>query len=151
MVSMTTLLELVYTYRQLMGRCEAGFGLDFENIETVMEIEARFDPRRTPSAGERVAFEATLRGERHEDPVALVRMGPHGGVCREAPYADEGDVLEIVIDQPDRNHSYRFKVRVAWLLDDGDDFAIGFEFVGVPLLVRYGAPGGKFIDELVAA
>jgi hypothetical protein len=140
---MTTLLELVYAYRQLMGRCEAGFGLDFENIDTIVDIEARFDPRRTPSAGKRVAIEATLRGERHEDRVALVRMGPHGCVCREAPYADEGEVLEIVVEQPGPGRSYRFKVRVAWLMDDADDFAIGFEFVGVPVLVRYGAAAGE--------
>jgi hypothetical protein len=146
---MTTLLELVYVYRQLMGRCEAGFGLDFAHIDTVVDIEARFDPRRTPSAGQRVAIEATLRGGGHEDRVALVRMGPHGCVCREAPYADEGDVLEIVIEQPGRSHSYRFKARVAWLLDDADDFAIGFEFVGVPLLVRYG--GATPDDERAAA
>jgi hypothetical protein len=145
---MTALLEFVYTYRQLMGRCEAGLGLDFENIETIMEIEARFDRRRSPSAGQRVALVATLRGERHEDQVALVRMGPHGCVCREAPYAHEGEVLEILVADPGRNHSYRFKVRVAWLVDDvGDDYAIGFEFVGVPVLVRYGAATERDNDD----
>jgi hypothetical protein len=149
MARMTRLLELVYTYRQLMGRCEAGFGLDFAHIDTVVDIESRFDPRRTPSAGARVAIDATLRSERHDDRVTLVCMGPHGCVCREAPYAREGEVLEMVIDQPGRGYSYRFKVRVAWLLDDAAEFALGLQFVGVPLLVRYPAAGEP--DERAAA
>lgn len=153
---MATPLELVYTYRHLMGRCDAGAGLDLDEIEVLMDIEARFagwDASGKPFLAEaRVDLGVRLRNERLNDEVALVSIGPCGGVCRQAPYADEGDVLEVVIGEPEDGASYRFKARVTWLRDDeDDDFALGLAFIGAPVLVRYAGRGGDEHRVPVAA
>lgn len=140
---MGTTLELVYKYRQLIGQCDAGYGLDFDGIDALMAIEALFapdNPASTQLASERVSMRAIVRNESLDDGVTVVRLGPTGGVCRQAPYVEEGDTIELVIDDVGESLSYRFKARVTSLRDDVcDDFAIDLEFIGVPLLVHYGS------------
>ena len=34
--------------------------------------------------------------------------------------------------------TYRFKGRVQWVREDGDDYALGFEWSGTPVLLRHG-------------
>lgn len=140
---MGTTVELVYQYRQLVGRCDAGTGLDFDEIDTLTTVESMLTTQ--PPIGEadwhtaeaQEAIAAVLRGPRLDDDVGIVNMGPHGCVCRSAPYADEGATVELVFEDGDAAVSYRFKAQVTWLQDDGDDFALGLEFVGVPIQVRY--------------
>jgi hypothetical protein len=140
---MGTTVALVYQYRQLMGRCDAGTGLDFDEIDTLTTLESMLtvqppigaDDWRTMDASE--TFAAVLRGPRMNDDVDIVNLGPEGCVCRNAPYADEGVTVELLIADSGASVSYRFKAQVTWLDDDGDDFAIGLAFVGVPLQVRY--------------
>jgi hypothetical protein len=139
---MGTTVALVYQYRQLQGRCDAGTGLDFDEIDTFTTVESMLTAE--PSMDEddwratdtRHALSAVLRGPRLNDDVDIVNLGPHGCVCRNAPYADEGVTVELVIADSEAV-SYRFKAQVTWLDDDGDDFALGLAFVGVPLQVRY--------------
>lgn len=140
-------LELVYQYRQLMGRCDAGTGLDIDEIGALALIEARLGaPPPTGAhdwlpATNAAGLAAVVRGHRLDDEVVLVNLGPDGCVCRRAPYAEEGSLVELVVDRGRRlgrpRISYRFKARVAWLQDDGDDFALGLAFEGVPVQVRY--------------
>jgi hypothetical protein len=140
---MGTTVELVYQYRQLVGRCDAGTGLDFDEIDTLNTVESILTTQppigvadwRTADAQE--AFAAVLRGPRLNDDVDITNLGPQGCVCRNAPYADEGVTVELVVADHEASVSYRFKAQVMWLDDDGDDFALGLEFVGVPLQVRY--------------
>jgi hypothetical protein len=141
---MGTTVALVYQYRQLKGRCDAGTGLDFDEIDTFTTVESMLTTQppigatdwRTASATE--TFAAVLRGPRLNDDVDIVNLGPQGCVCRSAPYADEGVTVELVIADSEASVSYRFKAQVMWLDDDdGDDFVLGLEFVGVPLQVRY--------------
>lgn len=140
---MGTTVALVYQYRQLKGRCEAGTELDFDDIDTFTAVESVLatqppigaDDWRTAEAQE--TFRAVLRGPRLDDDVDIVNLGPYGCVCRNAPYADEGVTVELVIADSEAAVSYRFKALVTWLDDDGDDFALGLSFVGVPLQVRY--------------
>jgi hypothetical protein len=144
---MGTTVALVYQYRQLTGRCDAGTGLDFDEIDTLTTVESMLATQppigandwRTTDASEAASqsFAAVLRGPRMNDDVAIVNLGPQGCVCRNAPYADEGVTVELVIADSEAPVSYRFKAQVMWLDDDGDDFAMGLEFVGVPLQVRY--------------
>jgi hypothetical protein len=139
-------LDLVYQYRKLLGKCEAGLGLDVEEMISLTALEAGLAP--TPSARpderkfrrDRVETWCRLRGAPGlNDRVRVSEIGPGGLVCRQAPYVDEGTVVEIVIDDAELSLSYRFYGRVTWLREDiGDDFAVGLEFVGVPLLVHYG-------------
>lgn len=153
---MGTTLELVYKYRQLIGQCDAGCGLDLDGIDQLMTIEALFasdDPASEVLASERVSIKATLRNESLDDGVTVVSMGPTGCVCRQAPYADEGETLELVIDDPEASLSYRFKAIVSSLRDDvNDDFALSLDLVGVPLLVHYGLSGDmQSVVEQIAA
>jgi hypothetical protein len=136
-------LDLVYQYRKLLGKCEAGLGLDVDEIIEMSALEAAFaaDARDARSfRRDRVDGSCRLRGAPGlNDRVRLTEIGPGGLVCRQAPYVEEGTVCEVVIDDAELEHSYRFFARVAWLREDvGDDFAIGLELIGVPLLVHYG-------------
>lgn len=140
---MGTTVELVYQYRQLVGRCDAGTGLDFDEIDTLTTVEHLLAAQppigandwRTAEAED--AIPAVLRGPRLDDDIDITHLGPRGCVCRNAPYAEEGMTVELVIADSEATVSYRFKAQVTWLDDDGDDYALGLEFVGVPLQVRY--------------
>jgi hypothetical protein len=139
-------LDLVYQYRKLLGKCDAGLGLDVDEIITLTGLEAALAPEAQTRPDERrfrrdrVETWCRLRGAPGlNDRVRVSDMGPGGLVCRQAPYIDEGSLVEIVLEDTERSLSYRFNARVTWLREDvGDDFAVGLQFVGVPLLVHYG-------------
>ena len=141
-------LDLVFQYRTLVGKCDAGRGLDIDEIDALTAIEARFAPGDDDVRAregrrfrrERVDLQAHLKGGSLDDQVQISELSPGGLVCRAAPYADEGQIIEVVVEDPDRSLSYRFKARVQWLKDDvGADFHLGLELIGTPLLVHYGA------------
>ena len=154
-------LELVYQYRQLMGRFDAGTGLDIDEIGTLALIEARLgappstDAHDWRSADSAEDMTAVVRGYRLDDEVVLINLGPDGCVCRRAPYAEEGRLVEIIVDggheQGRPRVSYRFMARVTWLQDDTDDFALGLSFVGVPIQVRYRTVGALAEGDRAAA
>jgi len=129
-------LDLVYQYRKLVGKCEAGLGLEVDEIIILTALEAGC----TPGRRDKVEISCRLRGAPGiNDAVRATELGPRGLVCRQAPYVEEGTVLEVVFDDITPELSYRFHARVTWMREDvGDDFAVGLEFVGVPLLVRHG-------------
>jgi len=136
-------LDLVYQYRKLLGKCESGLGLDVDEMIEMTALEAAFvaearDERR--HRRDRVDFTCRLRGvEGLNDRVRVAELGPGGLVCRQTPFVEEGRVIEVVIDDPEVDLSYRFTCRVAWLREDvGDDFALGLSFLGAPLLVHHG-------------
>jgi hypothetical protein len=136
------LLETIFQYRTLQGKCDLGVGLEFEDIELVTEIEAMFEPtkddRRMHSGRrfrrEAVRMTAVLRGDRIHDRVEIVELSPGGFVCRNAPYVAKGELVEIVIDHAD--HSYRFSARGVWLKDDGDDYRVALALVGMPVCLH---------------
>jgi hypothetical protein len=165
---MSTALELIYQYRQLSGKCESGAGLEVEEIEVLIAIEALFD-RRAGGSGARAAdslwpcqrefvreqvdLRAMLRSHRLADPVRVCALGPGGLVCRSAPQVEDGESVEIVIDDRELSLSYRFKGVVSWSRDDDEGAVLGIRFVGTPLLVRYGPPPSvseDALDELAA-
>jgi hypothetical protein len=134
-------LDLVYQYRKLLGKCEAGLGLDVEEIIAMTALEASFTPiGRGKFAGESVDTWARLRGAPGlNDAVRVTELGPNGLTCRQTPFVEEGAIVEIVIDDARDDLSYRFWARVTALREDiGDDFALTLELVGQPLLVHYG-------------
>jgi len=142
-----TSLDLIFQYRLLVGKCESGAGLDFDEIDALIAIEASFAPSEDDvraSEGrrfrrERTDFTAVLKGGPLNDRVRIAEVSPGGLVCRAAPFADEGQTLEVVIDDEELSLSYRFKARVQWLREDvGDDFQLGLQLIGIPLLVHYG-------------
>lgn len=136
------LLESVFQYRTLLGKCDLGLGLDWTEIESLDLIESMFAPSaddRRSNSGRRFRREPTklsavMRGDRINDRVEIVEMGPGGLVCRHAPYVARGETVEVVIEVGDE--SYRFSARGVWMKDDGDDYRVGFQFVGMPVRIR---------------
>src|SRR5688572_2102399 len=95
----TMLVDVVFQYRSLIGKCELGVGLEWDEIEKVTMIESAFEPTaddRRMKRGrrfrrERVKLTALLRGDRINDRVDLVELGPGGAVIRNAPYVAKGE------------------------------------------------------------
>lgn len=155
---MGTALDLVYQYRQLSAKCDAGAGLDMEEIEVLNTIEALFDRDRggrLPAPANRREFmreevdvEAVVRGRDLADPVHIVNLAPGGLVCEDAPYLAPGESVEILIDDHELHLSYRFKGVISWTTEDDHGCSFGIRFVGMPLLVRYGPPSSACADEL---
>jgi hypothetical protein len=154
------LVEVVFQYRNLVGKCDLGCGLEWDEIDQISRIEAAFAPTeddRRMKNGRRfrrdaVEVSALLRGDRINDRVEIVEIGPGGLVCRSAPYVARGELVEIVIDDGDK--SYRFSARGAWLKDDDDDYRLGLAFVGMPVMLIKTAVSHHeldLIDEIAAA
>jgi hypothetical protein len=136
------LVEVVFQYRTLLGKCELGVGLDWDEIDQVSQIEYAFRPSsddRRVNSGRRyrrdpIRLDGLVRGDRINDRVEIIEMGPGGLVCRGAPFIARGEQIEIVIDIGD--DSYRFRAQGVWLRDDGDDYKVGLQLVGMPVCVR---------------
>jgi hypothetical protein len=136
------LVEVVFQYRTLIGKCELGVGLDWDEIEQMTAIESVFTPTTDSSrttAGRRFRREvfqgtALLRGDRINDRVEVLEIGPGGIVVRNAPFIANGEHVEIVIEEGDK--SYRFGAEGVWMKDDGDDYRVGLALVGMPVCLR---------------
>jgi len=129
------LVETVFQYRTLIGKCELNCGLEWDEIETLSQIEHAFASRDPRSARkfrrEKIAMSGIVRGDRINDPIDITELGPGGLVCRKAPFIARGEEVEIVIDLDDQ--VYRFRARGVWLKDDGDDYRVGLAFIGMPV------------------
>ncbi len=136
------LVESVFRYRTLQGKCDLGIGLDWDEIEQIGAIEEAFAPSvddRRMSSGRRfrrepVKLTGLMRGDRIHDRVDIVELAPGGLVIRNAPFVARGEQVEIVIEVGDA--SYRFRAEGVWLRDDGDDYKVGLVFRGMPVCVR---------------
>jgi hypothetical protein len=136
------LVEVVFQYRTLMGKCELGVGLDWDEIEQITAIESAFEPTsddRRMKTGRRfrrepVKMTALLRGDRINDRVDVIEIGPGGLVVRNAPFVAHGEHVEIVIT--DGDNSYRFSAEGVWLKDDGDDYRVGLALIGMPVCLH---------------
>lgn len=151
------MLDLVYQYRVLLGKCTSGAGLTLDEIERFTNLEAGFaageDDQRAAEGRrfrrERVTLRAVLRGGELHDSVTVSELAPGGLICRGTPYAEPGTMVDITIDDAETRRSYRFKGRVQWVGDDADDdFRLGIELTGTPVMLRYTAP--QTIDPMLA-
>ena len=140
--SLLMLVEIVFQYRTLIGKCALGVGLDWDEIEQMSSIEAVFAPSeddRRMKVGRKFRREAAkltgiLRGDRINDRVDIIEVGPGGLVIRNAPFVARGEQVEIQIDVGDS--SYRFRAQGVWLKDDGDDYKVGLALVGMPVCLH---------------
>jgi hypothetical protein len=128
------LVETVFEYRTLLGKCDLGCGLDWDEIEAVGRIEHAFatsqgDVRRYRR--QEVDLEGVVRGDQINDAIAVVELGPGGLIIRHAPFIARGEQVEIVIE--DGEYSYRFRAIGKWLKDDGEDYKVGLAFIGMPV------------------
>src|SRR5689334_7075623 len=148
------LVEVVFQYRTLMGKCELGVGLDWDEIEQVTAIESAFEPTtddRRMKAGRRfrrepIKLTALMRGDRINDRVDVIEIGPGGVVVRNAPFVAHGEHVELVMEHGDK--SFRFSAQGVWLKDDGDDYRVGLELVGMPVCL-HGVVGSRLSSELL--
>jgi hypothetical protein len=154
------LVEIVFQYRSLVGKCELGVGLEWDEIEQVTSIESAFEPTaddRRMNVGRRfrreaIKLSAVMRGDRINDRVEITEIGPGGFVVRNAPYVARGEQVELVIEVGD--NSYRFRAQGAWLKDDGDDYRVGLALVGMPVCLRKVAVSrheADLVDKIAAA
>lgn len=146
---MRGMLELVHDYRVLLGKCTAGVGLGVEEIDRMTRLEALFaageDDRRASDGRrfrrEQVSFAAVLRGGELHDAVTIADLTLGGLSCAGAPYVEVGAMVDLAITDADAHRCYRFKGCVRWVGDDeDDDYRLGIELVGAPVLLRYAAP-----------
>src|ERR1041384_768053 len=136
------LVEVVFQYRTLMGKCDLGVGLDWDEIEQITAIESAFEPTsddRRMKTGRRFRREPTkvsaiLRGDRINDRVEVVEIGPGGFVVRNAPFVAQGEQVELVMQAGEK--SYRFRAQGVWMKDDGDDYKLGLELIGMPVCLH---------------
>jgi hypothetical protein len=154
------LLEVVFQYRTLIGKCDLGVGLDWDEIEQMTAIESAFEPSsddRRMNAGRKfrrqaVKLSALLRGDRINDRVEVVEIGPGGLVVRGAPFVAHGEHVEIVVE--DGAKSYRFGAEGVWMKDDGDDYKVGLELIGMPVCLHSVAVSrheADLVDRISAA
>jgi hypothetical protein len=131
-------IETIFQYRTLIGKCELGVGLDWDEIQQITDIESELvlDRGRSGRRYKRQTVELSgiVRGDRINDRVTITELGPGGLVCRRSPFIARGEVIELVLDLEDR--SYRFRAIGKWLKDDGDDYQIGLAFIGVPICLH---------------
>jgi hypothetical protein len=155
------LVEVVFQYRSLIGKCELGVGLEWDEIDQVTHIESVFEPTaddRRMKTGRKFRREATklsavMRGDRINDRVEVTELGPGGLVIRKAPYVARGEQVEISIEAAD-GKCYRFCAKGVWLKDDGDDYRVGLAFVGMPVClnrVTVSPHEADLVDKIVAA
>jgi hypothetical protein len=137
-VEAPSVIETIFQYRTLIGKCELGIGLDWDEIQQITDIESELVLDRGRSGRrykrETVELSGIVRGDRINDRVAITELGPGGLVCRRSPFIARGEVVELVLDLEDR--SYRFRAIGKWLRDDGDDYQIGLAFIGVPICLH---------------
>jgi hypothetical protein len=72
-----------------------------------------------------------IRGDQINDAVDVVELGPGGLVVSGAPFIARGEQIEIVIEEGE--YSYRFRAQGKWLKDDGEDYRVGLQFIGMPV------------------
>ena len=154
------LVETVFQYRSLVGKCELGVGLEWDEIEQVTNIESAFEPTaddRRMNVGRRfrrepIKMSAVMRGDRINDRVDVTEIGPGGLVVRNAPYVARGEQVELTIEVGDLQ--YRFRARGVWLKDDGDDYRVGMQLIGMPVCLHKVAVSehqADVVDRIAAA
>jgi hypothetical protein len=149
-------VETIFQYRTLIGKCELGVGLDWDEIQIISDIEREL-VRDTGPSGRRFRREAVemrgiVRGDRINDRVDIIEIGPGGLVCRRAPFIARGEVVELVMNVEGK--SYRFRAIGKWLKDDGDDYQVGLAFIGVPIclhIAQVSAHEFDLVDQINAA
>jgi hypothetical protein len=156
--SWIVLVDAVFQYRTLIGKSDLGCGLNWDEIDRVGDLEARFAPEENHNhttrrfRRETTSMEALIRGNRINDRVEVIELGPGGLVCRSAPYIAVGEQVEVVVEAGDS--SYRFRAIGKWLRDDGEDYKVGLAFVGMPVCLRKAQVSTHqldLIDQIAAA
>jgi hypothetical protein len=152
------MLEAVFHYRSLLGKCDLGCGLDWNEIAECADIESSLVPApgaETGVTGGRryvrrgVELRGLVRGDRINDRIEIVELGGGGLVVRNAPFITRGEEVELVIEGESGDRSYLFRARGAWLRADGEDYRVGLQFVGMPVCLRHAQLSAKLVDDVI--
>ena len=150
------MLEIVFQYRTLLGKCDLGIGLDCDEIEQLITIGELFAPTVHDLGREfhreETQISALMRGDRINDRVEIIEVAPGGLVIRNAPFVARGEHVEILVDDGDT--SYRFRAQGVWIKDDGDDYKVGLALIGMPICLNQTAVSAHqtdVIDQISAA
>lgn len=133
------MVEAIFRYRSLIGKCELGCGLTWEEIDQLTAMERAFLVHPFGGTGRisrraKVSLHGVIRGDGLDDRVEITELGIGGLLCKQAPWIACGAVIELVIDVADR--SYRFRAISTAVDDDGDDYQVEMVFVGVPVCLN---------------
>lgn len=128
---MSTALELVYQYRQLLAKCEGEAGLDLDEIELFSTLEQLID------SASPLPFPAKIKTARFADNVLVAALGRDGVLCIGCDHVEVGQQVELRFDDDELSLSYRFSARV-YAVRERDDATldVGLRFEGPPVLVR---------------
>jgi hypothetical protein len=146
--------ETVFQYRTLLGKCDLGVGLDWDEISASVDIEHDLasdagDGRRHKR--EAITLVALMRGDQINDRVNVIEMSAGGLVATNAPFVTRGEVVELTMDAGE--YQYRFIAEGVWQREDGDDYRVGLRFVGMPVRLRkvqISEHVGDVVDEIAA-
>jgi hypothetical protein len=144
----------IYSYRMLVGKCQLGVGLDWDEIEQLDTLESGLAQRSGAREHRRFVrrktlVTAVLQCNGFEDRVFVIELSAGGLVVRGAPQVPWGELVELTVDQ--YLYQYRFRARGVWCRPDDGDYRLGLAFVGIPLcVVRTRGPTTKF-DRLDTA
>jgi hypothetical protein len=131
---MIALLEQLYEYRRLLGRCGSDDGLEMGEIQQLAALDAQLAASLDQPRPRDVI--AVVRGASSDDRVKLVDLCHTTMTIAACPFLDIGAKLDVMIDDEERALSYRFKARVLRFELDGSGNRITLELVGAPLLLR---------------
>lgn len=140
------ILEAIVQYRTLLGKCELGIGLAWDEIEQLSGIEARFasNDRIRRYHRQTVKLAAVMRGDRIHDRVDVIEIGLGGVLCRNTPYLARGERVELAIEHGDT--SFRLRAQNVWLKDDADNYRSGLEWIGMPVRLHKVALSEHHVD-----
>lgn len=148
---MTGIVERVYEVRRLAAKCEAGHGLEWDEVHELNSLEAEFGHgdrrRRFPRTG--ISISALVRRGERTDRVLVADIGPGGLRCFDCPRIREGDTVELQLRSDDESAIYRFVARAAWVEQTDEGNWVGFAFVGSPIQMRKGPPSESPPTDLV--
>jgi hypothetical protein len=128
------MVEAIFQYRSLIGKCELGCGLTWEEIAQLTAMERALFVHSRSKIRTRVGLRGTVRGAGFDDRANITEIGVSGLVCTRAPWIECGELVELVIDIAER--SYRFRAVSTALDYDGDDYRLELAFVGVPVCLH---------------
>lgn len=128
---MSTALELVYQYRQLLAKCEGDAGLTLDEIELFSTLEQLID------GSAQLPFAAQLRTARFADTILVAALGREGVLCVGCDFVEKDQRVELRFEDDELSLSYRFSARVDWARERDDaTFDVGLRWEGPPVLVR---------------
>lgn len=149
---MSDLLKAVYDYRNLLSRRDLlRMRLSAEEVARLDALEKLFEwrpeeggPTSLPLALRRrfarcdVRVPASVKAGSTVQPVVVVNLGGGGVVVEPAPSLKRGELTVLKIRVTSIGREFQFPCQAKWLAGGLNQSAMGLQFIGVPIELRYG-------------